>query len=123
MNISNNLKNKVINNKSLTEEETNSFLKFIIHKAIIITNHMYNTINYLPIYLFHEICYSYNLKAILTKNKDSYHSIITLNNKKYLVDLNFNNNKIKYLKDNKYIEYKNEVYDLYLKITGDDYHE
>ena len=116
MNIPNKLKNKVINHEFLTEEETNLFIKFIIHKSKIITEHMYPKNNYLPIYLFHEICYSYNLESTPLINNNNNYAITKINNKKYLIDFSFNNDKIPFLKDNKYIEYNEKTYKEYLKI-------
>ena len=105
MNIPNKLKTKIINHDPITEEETNLFLKYIINKTITITNNMYNKKNYNPIYLFYEICYSYNLvQEAYTKKEDYIYAIINFNNKQYLIDINFNDNKLEELKKNKYIE-------------------
>ena len=61
INVSNELKNKVIRNRELTEEECELFLKYMITKTKIIPDHMYNRENYNYMYLFFEVCYSYNL--------------------------------------------------------------
>ena len=116
MNISNELKNKVIKHDELSSEEVNLFLKYIINKTQIITKKRYNIKDNNPMYLFYEICYSYNLTSEPFNDSIYHHAIIILNNKKYLVDINFNNNKIKDLKENKYIEYTDNIYKEYLDL-------
>ena len=119
MNIPNKLKTKIINHEFVTEEETNLFLKYIINKTITITNNMYNKKNYNPMYLFYEICYSYNLtEEAYNEKKDYIYAIIDINNKKYLIDINFNNNKLETLNKNKYIEYTENNIKEYLNIIG-----
>lgn len=116
MNIPNKLKNKIINREEITSEEAELFIKYIIDKSITITNHMYNNKHYLPIYLLFEICYSYNIDPKPYNKGKTYYAILNLDNKKYIIDLDFNDNKIKYLKDNKYIEYTEDIYQTYLNI-------
>ena len=50
-----------INHEILTSEETENFIKYMITKAKIIVDHMYTRKNYNYMYLFFEICFSYNL--------------------------------------------------------------
>jgi hypothetical protein len=114
MNISNNIKNKIINHERISKETSEEFLRYMIFKSIIITEHMYNNIDYKAMYLFKEICYSYNLKEMA--NDDNVYSIVNIGEYKYLVDLEFNNNKIPELSNNKYIEYNEDLFKEYLKI-------
>lgn len=123
MNISNNLKQKVIAHRQLTEEEIDKFLNYIIHKSIVITNHMYNNKNYSSMFLLYEICHAYNLTLNPYNKENKYYAIINISNKDYLIDINFNNNKIKKLAENKYIEYNDKIYKLYLQINKEESNE
>lgn len=118
INVSNELKNKVIKNRELTEEECELFLKYMITKTKLITDHMYNRENYNYMYLFFEVCYSYNLICEPYNEYKNLYSILKISNKKYLVDMNFNSDKIPSLKENKYIEYSEDMYEYYKKLMG-----
>ena len=122
-NVSNELKNKVINHEILTSEETENFIKYMITKAKIIVDHMYTRKNHNYMYLFFEICFSYNLAVEPYNETKNLYSILNINNKKYLIDMNFNNNKIPELKHNKYIEYTDDIYHKYLNIIEGDINE
>lgn len=116
MNISNNIKNKIINHENVSKETRELFLKYIINKAIVITKHMYNSENYSPMFLLAEICYSYNLTSGPIIDNKNHYIILNINNNKYLIDIAFDNNKIPKLAENKYIEYTDDIFKLYLKI-------
>lgn len=120
MNIPNELKQKVIMHKQLEKEEIDTFLKYIIHKTIIINKHTYNNHNFSLASLLCEVCYSYNLTINPYNENNKYYLIINISNKDYLIDINFNNNKIEKLAENKYIEYNDKIYKLYLQIIKED---
>lgn len=120
MNVSNKLKKKVINNESLSIDEIELFLTYMINKTNTIIDRAYNNKYYSKPALFLEICYSYNLVAEPHSTNNNYYSIIVIGRKKYLVDITFNNNKIPKLRENKYIEYTKDIYNKYLNIIKEE---
>lgn len=119
MNVSNKLKNKVIRHDDITDDEISLFFRYLINKTMVITNNMYYRKNFNPMYLFDEICYSYNLKTKLFVRDDGYiYVIVDINNKKYLVDINFYDKNIEDLSVNKYIEYTDDNMEEYLRVIG-----
>lgn len=118
MNISNKIKNNIINHESVSKETSELFLEYMIHKAIVITDRMYHYQGYKPIYLFKEICYSYNLMDEAYDDKT--YSIVNVGGYKYLVDFEFHNNKISKLCNNKYIEYDDKILDKYLNLLKEE---
>ena len=115
-NVNNILKNKIIHNKKVTNEEINKFIKYMIDKTILITNRMYQTKkDYMN--LFSEIALSYNVPYKYTENEKGI--LIKINNYIYIVDISFKNNNFQDFTKNKYIEYTEENYLKYLELSGD----
>ncbi len=115
-NVSNKLKNKIINNEIVTRKEIKNFINYMINKTILITNRMHSKKkDYMN--LFSEIALSYNIPyKYITKEKGI---LIKINNYIYIVDINFNNNEYHDFNQNKYIEYNENNYLKYLKLSGD----
>lgn len=86
INTSNKLKEKVINHENLTDEEQIEFLNYMITKTKIIVDSMYkeNNKDYNYMYLFYEVCFSYNLTASPTIDSNYLYLILELGNNKYL---------------------------------------
>lgn len=118
MDIDNCLKEKIIDNKYINNDELMTFINYIINKSNTITNHMISNNSYSRINLCNEILWSYNLDSNIYKENDRYYLIFDINNSKYLLDIDFNDNRIKYLKENKYIKLDNNIYINYLNIIG-----
>lgn len=118
MNVSNKLKNKVIKHEVISNDEALEFVKYMVNKCIVISEHIIDK-NYDPMCLFMEICYSYNLLREAYDNESNGYTIVDIGGYKFLVDINFNDDNIFYLKENKYIEYSDDIFDKYLKIVGD----
>ena len=108
-NVSNNLKNKIINKDNITIEEEKTFIEYMINKTKIIANNMYNKNN--SKYLLYEICYSYNLIGEPIKFNNEY-LILKMKHNKYLIDINYKGN-IENLRKNKYIKYNKEIFNKY----------
>ena len=98
MNVSMALKRRIINHEIVTDDDAASFLNYTIKKSISIVSHMYNTINYKPLFLLKEIYYSYNLVDEAFMDDSAKYIILFFNNKKYLIDLDFDSDEIKDLK-------------------------
>ena len=118
MNIPNKLKWQVINHEIVTDDEAFMFLRYTINKAIEIVSHMYNTINYKPLFLLKEIYYSYNLVDEAFMDDSVKYIILFFNNKKYLIDLDFDSDEIKDLKKYKYVLYSDSLFSKYKKIIS-----
>ena len=118
MNIPNKLKWQVINHEIVTDDEAFMFLRYTINKAIEIFSHMYNTINYKPLFLLKEIYYSYNLVDEAFMDDSARYIILSFNNKKYLIDLDFDSDEIKDLKKYKYVLYSDSLFSKYKKIIS-----
>ena len=118
MNVSMDLKRRVINHEIVTDEEADSFLNYTIKKSISIVSHMYNTINYKPLFLLKEIYYSYNLVDEAFMDDSARYIILSFNNKKYLIDLDFDSDEIKDLKKYKYVLYSDSLFSKYKKIIS-----
>lgn len=116
MNVSNKLKKKIINGDVLSNDEIELFLKYVINKTKDIIDHAYNGNYYIPMALFVEICYAYNLVSEPYIVNNCYYNIIVIGGEKYLIDLDFNSDKIPKLRNNKYIKYTKDIYDKYLSI-------
>lgn len=118
MNIPNKLKWQVINHEIVTDDEVFMFLRYTINKAIEIVSHMYNTINYKPLFLLKEIYYSYNLVDEAFMDDSAKYIILFFNNKKYLIDFDFDSDEIKDLKKYKYVLYSDSLFSKYKKIIS-----
>lgn len=118
MNIPNKLKWQVINHEIVTDDEAFMFLRYTINKTIEIVSHMYNTINYKPLFLLKEIYYSYNLVDEAFMDDSAKYIILFFNNKKYLIDLDFDSDEIKDLKKYKYVLYSDSLFSKYKKIIS-----
>lgn len=112
------LKTKIINQSIIKEEELKIFINYIINKVNDISKYMKNIESYTKNNLANEIFWSHNLDSKIHNIKDNYYCIFRINNKDYLLDINFYNNKIPKLKENKYIELTKDVYKEYIEIIG-----
>ena len=114
-NVSNSLKNKIINGQDITKGEVHRFIKYMIDKAIIIADRMYSKdSNYMN--LFFEITISYNLLSNFIDNGSAV--IVNINNTSYLVDIMFNDTNFKDLQENKYVELTKDNYLKYINLCG-----
>jgi len=114
--ISNDLKNKIINNENLTEEEIKEFFNYVIYKVKIINTYkkkLDSNISKEYTGLYSEILYSHNLYTKVSEINNHYYCIVNINNDKYLCDLC--EEKYKYLKLNSiiYEEYKEYIKNKY----------
>lgn len=116
--ISDELKNKIINGKILTEQEISLFFRYVIYKVNVILSYK-NIINsnlskeYAA--LCSEILFSYNLEAEKKELNNHYFCVVKINNYKYLCDLS----EEKY----KYIKLSNDVYQEYILYIKERYDE
>lgn len=117
-NVSNKLKQKVINHEKISSKEQEEFLNYMITKTKIIVDNMYkeNNKDYNYMYLFYEICFSYNLLNAPTIDSNYLYLILALGDNKYLIDMNFTNDSILPLKENKFIKYTSNNYKKYLEV-------
>ena len=118
INTSNKLKEKVINHENLTDKEQIEFLNYMITKTKIIVDSMYkeNNKDYNYMYLFYEVCFSYNLTESPTIDSNYLYLILELGDNKYLIDMNFTSDDILPLKENKFIKYTSNNYKKYLEV-------
>ena len=112
MNISNKLKTKVINHENIAKEEVLLFLKYIVNKNRVITEHM-PIKNYNSTALLTEICYSYNL--LVSPSANQKFIIVNISHQEYLIDPNYNSARLPSLRKNKFIEYTSDVAKKYLE--------
>ena len=75
-----------------------------------------NNKDYNYMYLFYEVCFSYNLTASPTIDSNYLYLILELGNNKYLIDMNFTSDDILPLKENKFIKYTSNNYKKYLEV-------
>lgn len=120
MNMEKSLKEKIINHNFITEKELNLFLNYVIHKSKVIASHMTDKKSYTRINLCNEILWSYNIDSNIYKENDRYYCIFYINLKEYLLDIDFNNDDIDFLKKHKYIELNNNILDKYLNRKEED---
>lgn len=118
INIDKKIKKKIINHNIITNRELKMFIDYVIYKSNIITKYMATTEAYTQINLCNEILWSHNLDSTIYKENNRYYCIFNINNKNYLLDIDFNDKKIKYLKENKYIELNDNILNTYLNIIG-----
>ena len=118
MNLDNKIKTKIINHQAITEEELKAFIDYIIYKSNIITQHMTNIKSYTQINLCNEILWSHNLDSTIYHHHNKYYCIFNINDKDYLLDIDFKDNRLPSLSKNKYIELTNEIYNKYLEVIG-----
>lgn len=112
------LKERIINHDHISEEELKIFINYIIDKSNSVSNYMKNIETYTQINLCNEIFWAHNLDSNIYNIKDNYYCIFTINNKNYLLDLNFTSSKIPQLKENKFIELNKDIYKEYQEIIG-----
>ena len=115
-NVSNDLKHKVINNRKITKSDASTFIEYMIDKTKIIVDRMYVK-DYDYMNLFCEIAMSYNISFELISSKSN-GCLINICGYIYLVDMNYNSNKLSLLRDNKYIDYTEDNYLNYLQLSG-----
>lgn len=123
MNVSNELKNKVLRKDCLRKEEVLEFVSYLVHKTLVITSTIYHHENYLPMYLFLEICYSYDLIDHASVLLEDSYFILEIGKFKFLVDFEFSDNKMEELSKNKYIEYREDTFLTYQRIRKGEFYE
>ncbi|MEE3343208.1 MAG: hypothetical protein VZS44_03870 [Bacilli bacterium] len=115
INVTNKLKDKIINNKNISKEEAVRFINYMINKTKIIVDRMYvKDYNYM--FLFDEIAFSYNLSISYI---DSDTVIINVGGFYYLVDMNFDDKRFEELYKKKYIIFNEDNYLKYMRLCGD----
>ena len=118
INISNELKQKIINNEILTSGEIDNFFKYVTFKSEIITGYMKEINNYSRLSLCNEIFWSYNLESTLNNINNHYFCIVSINNTTYIYDYNYKCFGLENIMNNSYIEYKDN-YQEYIRILED----
>lgn len=116
--ISNELKNKIINNIKLTDEEINKFFRYVIykvHKIIEYKETIDNNLSKEYTALYSEILFSHNLETIKREINNHYFCIVILNKDYYLCDLC----QEKY----KYIKLNDDIYKEYISYIKENYNE
>lgn len=109
------IKNKIITNENIKENELETFIKYINNITDEVLQYTNKKYDYSKINLANEILWSHNINSNMYKEKNHYYCIFEINNKNFIYDPSFKDNKITKLKENKYIEY-DKYYKEYLKI-------
>lgn len=117
-NISKELKEKIINQESLTKEELEEFFKYVIYKVNMITTYkekLNENLSKEYTALCSEVMFSHNIDSKKLEINNHYFCIAHISHNDYLCDLTETNYQYRLLTD--------DVYNQYVAYIKEKYHE